>query len=890
MGIRKIMILSIFVAVGLILVLSLMTLTGLTAPAQASLLPYRITTIPIESCACVDGFPGGVGVNTKTHMIYVTHVLTNTVSVINGSTNMVVSTVGVGSIPAGIAVNSNTNEIYVTNNNGTNVTVIDGATNTVTKTIPTGEHPEFVVLNPNTNKIYVLSTFGSSMGISVIDGKTNTVTSKISFNVFAVDGIGVNPSANKIYASQANNTVVVIDGNTNKKVGMINVGSCPRGSVANPNTNQIYVSRLCNTSWMTVINGSTNNVVSQIPLRDAVSDMGVDPNSNMIYVAGFNYGITILNGSSNNVINTIPFNTHLYGVGVDSERNKIYVTNSDGYNLYAVEVGALFPGPTSTSVSSNPAAGTVGISTTFSAVVTDTTSGTPTSPTGTVSWSDNSAGGTFSSPTCTLAAASGTSSTCTISYTPSKSGQIWITATYSGDTTNAGGSGTSALAVTIRATKTTVTPNPATATIGTGITLHAKILDSSLGTKSIPTGTVSWSDGGAGGSFNATSCTLAQYSTSTSTSICAIAYTPPANAGPVTITGTYSGDNTHSTSSGTSALTVTLRATKDTISQKTAAPIVDVVTNFDVKVLDSSSGTKSIPTGTVSWSDGGAGGSFTTASCTLTQFGTSTSTSVCTIAYTAHNAGPVTITGTYSGDGTHKTSSGALTLTISLRATTTTVLPSPATTGLGEPITLYAKVLDSSVGTKSIPTGTVSWSDGGAGGSFNATSCTLAQFGTSTSTGRCAIVYSPPANAGTFTITATFSGDAIHKTSSGISKLTVTTDPTSTTITPKPATVSNSVDFVTFHVTVVDTNPGTQTTPAGLVIWKSSDLSVPISPDSCTLAPVAGSTNTSACDFTDKYGANDSCVVFSETITATYAGDSTHLKSSDTTPLSITCP
>src|SRR2546426_550678 len=563
---------------------------------------------------------------------------------------------------------------------------------------------------------------------------------------------------------------------------MINVGSCPRGSVANPNTNQIYVSRLCNTSWMTVINGSTNNVVSQIPLRDAVSDMGVDPNSNMIYVAGFNYGITVFNGSSNNVINTIPFNTHLYGVGVDSERNKIYVTNSDGYNLYAVEVGALFPGPTSTSVSSNPAAGTVGISTTFSAVVTDTTSGTPTSPTGTVSWSDNSAGGTFSSPTCTLAASSGASSTCTISYTPSKSGQIWITATYSGDTTNAGGSGTSALAVTIRATKTTVTPNPATATIGTGITLHAKILDSSLGTKSIPTGTVSWSDGGAGGSFNATSCTLAQYSTSTSTSICAIAYTPPANAGPVTITGTYSGDNTHSTSSGTSALTVTLRATKDTISQKTAAPIVDVVTNFDVKVLDSSSGTKSIPTGTVSWSDGGAGGS------------------------------------------------------------------------------------------------------------FNATSCTLAQFGTSTSTGRCAIVYSPPANAGTFTITATFSGDAIHKTSSSSSALTVTTDPTSTTITPKPATVSNSVDFVTFHVTVVDTSPGTQTTPAGLVIWKSSDLSVPISPDSCTLAPVAGSTNTSACDFTDKYGANDSCVVFSETITATYAGDSTHLKSSDTTPLSITCP
>src|SRR3989454_4167547 len=662
---------------------------------------------------------------------------------------------------------------------------------------------------------------------------------------------------------------------------MINVGSCPRGSVANPNTNQIYVSRLCNTSWMTVINGSTNNVVSQIPLRDAVSDMGVDPNSNMIYVAGFNYGITVFNGSSNNVINTIPFNTHLYGVGVDSERNKIYVTNSDGYNLYAVEVGALFPGPTSTSVSSNPAAGTVGISTTFSAVVTDTTSGTPTSPTGTVSWSDNSAGGTFSSPTCTLAASSGASSTCTISYTPSKSGQIWITATYSGDTTNAGGSGTSALAVTIRATKTTVTPNPATATIGTGITLHAKILDSSLGTKSIPTGTVSWSDGGAGGSFNATSCTLAQYSTSTSTSICAIAYTPPANAGPVTITGTYSGDNTHSTSSGTSALTVTLRATKDTISQKTAAPIVDVVTNFDVKVLDSSSGTKSIPTGTVSWSDGGAGGSFTTASCTLTQFGTSTSTSVCTIAYTAHNAGPVTITGTYSGDGTHKTSSGALTLTISLRATTTTVLPSPATTGLGEPITLYAKVLDSSVGTKSIPTGTVSWSDGGAGGSFNATSCTLAQFGTSTSTGMCNIAYTPPANAGPVTITATYSGDSTHKISSGTSALTVTLRATKDTISQK--TAAPIVDVVTnFDVKVLDSSSGTKSIPTGTVSWSDGGAGGSFTTASCTLTQFGTSTSTSVC--TIAYTAHNAGPV---TITGTYSGDGTHKTSSGALTLTI---
>ncbi|OLC93913.1 MAG: hypothetical protein AUI92_01835 [Thaumarchaeota archaeon 13_1_40CM_3_38_6] len=319
-------------------------------------------------------------------------------------------------------------------------------------------------------------------------------------------------------------------------------------------------------------------------------------------------------------------------------------------------------------------------------------------------------------------------------------------------------------------------PNPASTALQAPITFHAKIVDTSSGTKSIPTGTVSWSDGGAGGSFNATSCTLVQYGTSTSKSICAIIYTPPANTGTVTITGTYSGDSTHKTSSGTSTLTVTLRATKDTILQNTAATIIGLTIDFSVKVLDSSSGTKSIPTGTVSWSDGGAGGTFasssSSSSCTLTQYGTSTGTSVCGISYTSPNAGPVTITGTYSGDGIHKTSSGTLTLTITLRATKTTILPNPATTSSGTPITFHAKVLDSSDGPKRIPTGTVSWSDGGAGGTFTSTSCTLAQFGTSTSTSICAVTYTP-ANTGSATITGTYSGDSSHQISSGTSALTV---------------------------------------------------------------------------------------------------------------------
>jgi len=234
-------------------------------------------------------------------------------------------------------------------------------------------------------------------------------------------------------------------------------------------------------------------------------------------------------------------------------------------------------------------------------------------------------------------------------------------------------SATPSFTITLRATKTSVTPNPATTAIGKPITFNAKVLDSGSGTQSVPSGTVSWSDGGVGGGFNSTSCTLAPLNGSANSSICNISYMPPANAGKVTLTGSYSGDSTHSTSSGTSDLTVTLRTTKTTILPNPATTAIGAPITFQTKVLDSSSGTKIIPTGTVSWSDGGSGGSFNATSCTLSQYSTSTST--CYIVYTpSTNPALVTINGTYSGDSTHKKSFGTSALNVTSHPPTTTII------------------------------------------------------------------------------------------------------------------------------------------------------------------------------------------------------------------------
>lgn len=96
----------------------------------------------------------------------------NTVLVINGSTGIVFPTaIPVGTNPLAIAINSVTNAIYVVNQGGNSVSIIDGATDVVIATIPVGNGPDAPGVNEETNTIYVANTTDGT--VSVIDGATN---------------------------------------------------------------------------------------------------------------------------------------------------------------------------------------------------------------------------------------------------------------------------------------------------------------------------------------------------------------------------------------------------------------------------------------------------------------------------------------------------------------------------------------------------------------------------------------------------------------------------------------------------------------------------------------------------------------------------------------------
>ncbi len=85
-------------------------------------------------------------------------------------------------------------KIYVSNWDDDTVSVIDGETNTLNSTISVGTNPFGIGVNPNTNKIYVSNY--TSNDVYVIDALTDTVITGVAYPIpLAGDlrGVGVNP-------------------------------------------------------------------------------------------------------------------------------------------------------------------------------------------------------------------------------------------------------------------------------------------------------------------------------------------------------------------------------------------------------------------------------------------------------------------------------------------------------------------------------------------------------------------------------------------------------------------------------------------------------------------------------------------------------------------------
>jgi hypothetical protein len=302
--------------------------------------------------------------------------------------------------------------------------------------------------------------------------------------------------------------------------------------------------------------------------------------------------------------------------------------------------------------------------TTCTTTVTDTSSGTPSAPTGAISFVLNGAG-KFSSNGCTLIAESASSSSCTVEYTPEYPGENPIIyATYKpaandDHETSEGSFEVHEGYAPAHETSTAVVCSPASLAAGTATSCTATVTDTSATGPYAATGTVSFEASGSGEFRPASSCALDPSGAATSS--CKVSYTPGAE-GPQQITGSYLGSVASEPSSGETSISASgPHSTSTTVGCTPAALLVGAQSTCTVIVTDTGANPVS-PSGTVEFSSSD-GGAIAPAGCTLVAKEGTTAT--CSVTYTPKAAGSDTVTATLVASTADSKSSGSTVLSVS---------------------------------------------------------------------------------------------------------------------------------------------------------------------------------------------------------------------------------
>jgi len=125
--------------------------------------------------------PGGIAYDPSNGYIYVTDSGSDTVSVINGTTNKVIAIIPVGKEPWGVAYDPSNGYIYVTDVDSSTVSVINGANNTVIATIPVGfaSGPWGIAYDPSNGYIYVTNSLSGTVSIIATNVSTTPTPSAV---------------------------------------------------------------------------------------------------------------------------------------------------------------------------------------------------------------------------------------------------------------------------------------------------------------------------------------------------------------------------------------------------------------------------------------------------------------------------------------------------------------------------------------------------------------------------------------------------------------------------------------------------------------------------------------------------------------------------------------
>lgn len=279
--------------------------------------------------------------------VYVANEGSNSVSVIDSSTNGIITTIPVGNSPRGVALSPDGNKLYVSNYNDWTVSVVDATNYIITHTVFVGNFPGGLIASPDGTRLYVSNN--GQQSVSVINTSNNTVLTTIPVAIGPWH-MSITANGALLYVSSAPSDIIsVIDTATNTVQSTIPVTGGPTGIALNASGSRLYVAN----GAMTVIDTVTHNTIASLP----TTSMQLAINTANTRVYGSNdlaNSVSVVDATTNSEITTVPLliGSNPSGIAVLPDDTRTYVANNGG--------------------GQNPASNTVSVIDTSNNTVTDT--------------------------------------------------------------------------------------------------------------------------------------------------------------------------------------------------------------------------------------------------------------------------------------------------------------------------------------------------------------------------------------------------------------------------------------------------------------------------------------------------------------------------------------
>ncbi|MEA1993560.1 MAG: YncE family protein [Euryarchaeota archaeon] len=289
-------------------------------------------------------------VSARSQCLYVVNSGSDTVSVINPSSQTVIKTISLppGSAPWQIAATPDGRKAYVANIGNGTISVIDTRRGSVYKTIPIsgGSFPTNIAITPDGTKAFV--THGGINTVFVIDTRTDSVVHSFTIpGSSAVWDIAISPDGTTAYITEGNTSlnVLMIDTSTYAPLppSPIATGSPNAGIAVTPDGSKVYVASPPANGFS--INTSTFVVAFVVwPIQLPVIgpwDVAVHPSGDFAYftdsfIEGGGTDVLIVDTASDTQTGVIPVPDNPMNVLFSPDGSKAYVTHTSASGSISV--------------------------------------------------------------------------------------------------------------------------------------------------------------------------------------------------------------------------------------------------------------------------------------------------------------------------------------------------------------------------------------------------------------------------------------------------------------------------------------------------------------------------------------------------------------------------